>query len=114
MNKFIKAMLIRAIKTIAQTMLSMITLGMSFFDIDWKMVISVAIVSGIYSILTSIVAGLPEAEDDGELIFEPNEDGIVSCVMNLKDFKNGGRVTIVNKMPEGSNFDISHDNQSVK
>lgn len=53
---------VRALKTIAQTALSMITLGVSFADVDWKIVVSVSLVSGVYSILTSIATGLPEVE----------------------------------------------------
>lgn len=50
---------IRAIKTVAQTALGMITVGMTMNEINWAYVISVASVAGIYSILTSVV-GLPE------------------------------------------------------
>lgn len=63
MKKFIKASLIRAIKTIAQTMLSMFSVGMAINEVDWKMVLSVSILAGIYSILTSIGTGLPECEE---------------------------------------------------
>ena len=57
--KWIKAALIRAIKTFAQTGLSLITVGNLITDIDWIAVLSVGGVAAIYSILTSI-AGLPE------------------------------------------------------
>lgn len=60
MNKeWLKAALIRAIKTMAQTALSMITVGMAIKDIDWIQLVSITLVAGLYSILTSI-AGLPE------------------------------------------------------
>ena len=52
----------RAIKTIAQTALSLLTVGQAFLEIDWKVVGSVALVAGIISLLTSL-AGLPEVED---------------------------------------------------
>ena len=60
---------IRAIKTIAQTALGFITVGMTVGEVDWKNVASVAIVAGVYSLITSL-AGLPEldgqeAEADG-------------------------------------------------
>lgn len=62
MNKeWIKAAGIRAIKTIAQTALSMVTIGQAFVDVNWLHVISVSAVAGVISILTS-VAGLPEVE----------------------------------------------------
>lgn len=60
-----KAAGIRAIKTVAQTALGMITVGMAFKDVDWLFVASVAAVAGIYSLLTSIV-GIPEVESKGE------------------------------------------------
>jgi hypothetical protein len=57
---------IRAIKTVAQTALAMFTLGMAFSEINWTYVISVSVVAGIYSLLTSVV-GLPEVGTDGTL-----------------------------------------------
>lgn len=73
-TKFIKAALIRAIKTAAQVSLGMITIGAAFNEIDWAMVGSVAGVSAIYSILTSIVGGVPEAKNDGNLVISDGEE----------------------------------------
>lgn len=50
---------IRALKTMAQTAVSIISVGTVMQDIDWMMVLSATALSGILSILTSI-AGLPE------------------------------------------------------
>ena len=66
MNKYnfkdwCKAAGIRAIKTIAQTALGMLTVGLTWQEVDWKAVLSVALVAGVYSLLTS-VAGLPELD----------------------------------------------------
>ncbi len=61
-KKWIKAAGIRAIKTIAQNAVSLISVGAVMSDIDWLMVLSASILSGILSILTSL-AGLPEVED---------------------------------------------------
>ena len=58
---WIKAAGIRAIKTIAQTALGMLTIGAAISQVDWQNVASVALVAGIYSLLTSL-AGLPELE----------------------------------------------------
>lgn len=55
---------IRAIKTFAQTALSMITIGQAFIDVNWINVLSVSGVACLLSILTSL-AGLPEVERDG-------------------------------------------------
>lgn len=61
-KKWICAAGIRAIKTIAQTALGFITVGMTVGEVDWKNVASVAIVAGVYSLITSL-AGLPELEE---------------------------------------------------
>ena len=58
-----KAAGIRAIKTMAQTALGMMTVGMAVEEIKWEYVGSVALVSGIYSLLTSVV-GLPEVSNN--------------------------------------------------
>ena len=66
LNKtWFKAAAIRAIRTWAQTALGMITVGATLAEIDWSYILSVATVSAIYSLLTSI-AGLPEVTEEGE------------------------------------------------
>ena len=50
---------VRAIKTMAQTALSMLTVGQAVIDVNWLNVFSVAAMAGIVSILTSLT-GLPE------------------------------------------------------
>ena len=61
-KKWLHAALIRAIKTVAQTAVSMLTVGQLFTDVDWLGILSISAVAGIISILTSL-AGLPEVED---------------------------------------------------
>lgn len=61
MKKWIKAALIRAIKTFAQTAGSLITIGEIASNVDWELVISSGAVAFIYSLLMSI-AGLPEVK----------------------------------------------------
>ena len=58
-TKWIKAAGIRAIKTVAQTALAIITTGAVMSDIDWAAVGSASLLAGIASLLTSL-AGLPE------------------------------------------------------
>lgn len=60
-KSWLKAAGIRAVKTFAQTALSMITVGQAFIDVNWVNVLSVSGVACILSILTSL-AGLPEVE----------------------------------------------------
>lgn len=57
-----KAATIRAIKTAAQVVLGMLTVGMAANEIDWLNLASVAAVAAFYSFVTSL-AGLPEVED---------------------------------------------------
>jgi hypothetical protein len=59
---WLKAALIRAVKTFAQTAVSMIAVGAAFSEIDWLRVISVSGVAFVLSMLTSL-AGLPEVPD---------------------------------------------------
>ena len=70
MNKdFWLGALKRAAWTAAQTALSFLTLGMAVQDVDWLNVLSVSALAAVYSILKSIVVGIPEAteaEDDGD------------------------------------------------
>ena len=59
--KWIKAAGIRAIKTVAQTAVGMITVGAAISEINWVYVASVSAVEGVASLLTSL-AGIPEVE----------------------------------------------------
>lgn len=61
MKEWFKCAGIRAIKTIAQTAIALISVGTVMSDIDWTMVGSASLLSGILSLLTSI-AGLPELD----------------------------------------------------
>ena len=61
-KKWLKAASVRALKTFAQTSVSMLTVGQAFIDVSWVNVISVSGVSAIISVLTSI-AGLPEVDE---------------------------------------------------
>lgn len=57
------AALIRALRTVAQVAVSLIGVDLvGVLAVDWGGVLSVSIVAGIVSILTSI-AGLPEVEE---------------------------------------------------
>lgn len=56
---WIKCAGIRAVKTMAQTAVSMLTVGQAVLDVNWVNVLSVSVVAGIVSLLTSL-AGIPE------------------------------------------------------
>ena len=64
---FLIAALIRATKTAAQVILSMLTVGAAITSFDWVQILSIAATSFICSILTSIVFGLPEGTFQGKM-----------------------------------------------
>lgn len=64
MNNFmawVKAAGVRAIKTVAQTAVATIGTSAVFSEVDWRIVLSASLLSGVLSVLTSI-AGLPEVD----------------------------------------------------
>ena len=65
--------MIRAIKTFAQTAVSMIAVGAAFSEIDCVRVASVSGVAFLLSWLTSL-AGLPEVPTESETIEPPDEE----------------------------------------
>ena len=65
---------VRAIKTMAQAAIAMIGTAAVMSDVDWKYVVSAAVLAGILSVLTSL-AGLPEV-DDTKVYFRDKGDEI--------------------------------------
>ena len=61
-KNLIKAALVRAVKTIAQTAVATIGTATVFSEVNWVMILSASLLAGLLSILTSI-AGLPEVEE---------------------------------------------------
>ena len=59
MKLWIKKAGIRAVKTMAQTAVALIGTSTVISSVDWQMVLSATILSGVLSTLTSI-GGLPE------------------------------------------------------
>lgn len=64
-KKWLKAAAIRAIKTMAQTAVSLIPAAQMIQQVDWKVVAGTAALAGVASILTS-VAGIPEISENEE------------------------------------------------
>ena len=62
-TKWIKAAGIRAVKTMAQTAVAVIGTAAVVSSVDWKLVVSSAVVAGVVSLLTS-VAGIPEVKEE--------------------------------------------------
>lgn len=61
-KKWFKAAGIRAVKTIAQAAVATIGTAAALGDVNWILVISASLLSGVLSMLTSI-AGLPEVDE---------------------------------------------------
>ena len=61
-KEFWKAAALRAIRTVAQTAIASIGTAAVMSEVNWTVVGSASLLSGILSILTSIATGLPEAE----------------------------------------------------
>lgn len=62
-KKWIKKAAVRAVKTIAQAAIAGIGTAVAMGQVDWKYVLSSAVLAGILSILTS-VAGIPEVTEN--------------------------------------------------
>jgi hypothetical protein len=62
MKRWFKETTIKAIKTMAETGASLITVGAVMSDIDWIMVGSASLLSGIYTFLIN-VESIPESEE---------------------------------------------------
>lgn len=63
LKKWLKAANVRAIKTVAQTAVATIGTSALISDVNWVVVVSASLLSGVLSLLTS-VAGLPEVKED--------------------------------------------------
>ena len=61
-KKWLKAAMVRAIKTVAQTALATIGTAALMGEVNWIAVGSASVLAGVLSVLTS-VAGLPEVKE---------------------------------------------------
>lgn len=73
MNTFIKASIIRAIRTICQTAVAVIGTAFVLSDVNWWAVVSASLLAGILSILTSVATGLPEVDYEQHLYMSADE-----------------------------------------
>jgi len=62
-KNFLEAAFYRAIRTVAQSAVASIGVAGLLSDVDWAVVVSTSILSGIVSLLMS-VGGLPEVKED--------------------------------------------------
>ena len=60
---FWKAAAVRAVKTFAQSFLAVISTTTMISDVNWSLALNTASFAALFSLLTSIAAGLPEVPD---------------------------------------------------
>ena len=65
-KKWLKAAGVRAAKTMAQTAVATIGTTAVMSQVDWPVLLSTSVLSGVLSVLTS-VAGLPEVKEETEI-----------------------------------------------
>ena len=82
MREWIRAALIRAVKTFAQTCVAMLPIGASIEQVSWLMVLGTGALAAVASILTSI-AGLPEVKAQESLALV--RDGVISMQNDRSD-----------------------------
>ena len=61
-KQWVRAALIRAVKTLCQTAVATIGTAAALEAVDWRLVVSASVLAAILSILTSL-AGLPEVKE---------------------------------------------------
>ena len=71
--EFWKAAGIRALRTFIQVILAVWTAGQLITEVDWKFLLLSAFSSAVYSVLTSILSGLPEVNLTDTLYALDNE-----------------------------------------
>lgn len=72
-KEFWKATAIRAGRTFIQCILAVWTAGTVITAVDWRTVLLSAVSAAIYSVLTSILAGLPEVEYQQHIYMSADE-----------------------------------------
>lgn len=89
MSAFVRATIVRAIRTVCQTAVATIGSSVVISDVHWGVVVSASLLAGLLSVLTSIATGLPEADyeeyinmdveepDDAEIIEDEDVDLIM-------------------------------------
>ena len=73
-KEWLKAALIRALRTFAQTFVGFIAVGAALEEIQWLRALSVSGAASVLSILTSLATGLPEVDKNPVQIEPPDEE----------------------------------------
>ena len=70
-KEWLKAALIRALRTFAQTFVGFIAVGAALEEVQWLRALSVSGAAAVLSILTSLATGLPEVQKEPEQEQQP-------------------------------------------
>ena len=73
-KEWLKAAIIRALRTFAQTFVGFIAVGAALEEVQWLRALSVSGAACVLSILTSLATGLPEVEKQPVEIEPPDEE----------------------------------------
>lgn len=83
--KYITPIILRAVRTFAQSLLSMITVGVTLQEINWVNALNVSVLAAIYSILMSIVVTIPENKFDGIVSFDEKNKELIAKINDNTD-----------------------------
>lgn len=72
-KELLKAALIRALHTFLQGIVGGVTVGYAIEEVEWIHILSVSAVAAFVSFCKGIIAGLPEAADDGTLLIDTSD-----------------------------------------
>lgn len=59
---FLKCSGVRAVKTVCQTAVATMSTATVLGEVNWPLLISASVLSGVLSLLTSVATGLPEVD----------------------------------------------------
>ena len=76
--KWLRAALVRALKTVAQTAAATIGTAVMISEVDWRMVVSAALLAGEADFDALCAAGGMESDELGALLIEMEMDGLVT------------------------------------
>lgn len=82
--EFWKAAAIRAFRTFLQVILAVWTAGQLITEVDWRFLLMSAFSSAVYSMLTSILAGLPEVQL-ADTLYSLDNDGEIDPDYKVED-----------------------------
>lgn len=114
---WLKPTMIRVLRTMAQVAAGMLTVDVAnshgLAQVNWISILSVALVAGLYSLLTNLISAPPESQTDGEVIISATDagNGMVEFSKNLAELMQKEKVTLTVKAihEQPTDFDDGED-----